>query len=451
MTYSPLIMRKDVTPRRQTSSYQSTQKKKSPWKQFGLSLLGGVIGGAIMIGGYVAYTDYINPTVNSRSSQQVTEPVENGKTKIANVKMDVNTDVTKAVKKMENAVVSVTTLQKQNSQLSELEQFFGQIQGGNNSEKVDEGDLTESGEGSGVIYRKEGNKAYVVTNNHVVQGADAVKIMLNDGESVSAKIIGTDAYSDLAVLEIDSKHVTTVAEFANSNDVKVGEPALAMGSPLGSTFANSVSQGIVSAKDRMISNKTEDGQTININAIQTDAAINPGNSGGALVNLAGQVIGINSSKIAATGTGISTEGMGFAIPSNDVVSIINQLEKDGKVIRPMLGVTMIDLTNVSLEEQSSVLKIDPDKITGGVVIGSVEKGSPAEKAGLKKFAVMTAIDGEPVTTVTDVQTHLYNKKVGDTMKIEYYYNGKKQTTTVKLDQDTSKLEKQLNEAQNSQP
>ncbi|MGO2082928.1 S1C family serine protease [Vagococcus sp.] len=445
------MMRKDVTPRRQTSSYQSTQKKKSPWKQFGLSLLGGVIGGAIMIGGYVAYTDYINPTVNSRSSQQVTEPVENGKTKIANVKMDVNTDVTKAVKKMENAVVSVTTLQKQNSQLSELEQFFGQIQGGNNSEKVDEGDLTESGEGSGVIYRKEGNKAYVVTNNHVVQGADAVKIMLNDGESVSAKIIGTDAYSDLAVLEIDSKHVTTVAEFANSNDVKVGEPALAMGSPLGSTFANSVSQGIVSAKDRMISNKTEDGQTININAIQTDAAINPGNSGGALVNLAGQVIGINSSKIAATGTGISTEGMGFAIPSNDVVSIINQLEKDGKVIRPMLGVTMIDLTNVSLEEQSSVLKIDPDKITGGVVIGSVEKGSPAEKAGLKKFAVMTAIDGEPVTTVTDVQTHLYNKKVGDTMKIEYYYNGKKQTTTVKLDQDTSKLEKQLNEAQNSQP
>lgn len=447
-------MRKDVTPNRPNKSetYKTVKpaKQSNPMKKFGLSLLGGVLGGALVVGGYVTYDNLTSPTSN-QPTQSVTQPVKDGKTKVANVKMDVNTDVTKAVEKMDNAVVSVTTLQKKNSQLSQLEQFFGQSKEGASDSSKDE--LQEAGEGSGVIYRKEGNKAYVVTNNHVVQGADAVKIMFNNGENVSAKIVGTDAYSDLAVLEIDSKEVTTVAEFADSNAVKVGEPALAMGSPLGSTFANSVSQGIVSAKDRMITNKNEDNQTININAIQTDAAINPGNSGGALVNLSGQVIGINSSKIAATGNGVSAEGMGFAIPSNDVVNIINQLEKDGKVIRPMLGITMLDLSSVSIEDQTNVLKIDPEKIHGGVVVGSVEKGSPAEKAGINKFSVITKIEGKDIQNVTDLQTQLYNKKVGDKMEIEYYQDGKKKDTTVKLDKDTSQLEKQLKQNQNndSQP
>ncbi|AQP54774.1 serine protease [Vagococcus penaei] len=418
-------------------------------KRFGVSLAGGVLGGALVVGGAVAYDQTTNNTsTNTATIEQSNQLKQSNsdKTQVTNVKSNISTDVTKAVEKMENSVVSITTLQKKNNRMSDLEQFFGQAAGEDDNAN---GELAEAGEGSGVIYRKDGNKAFVVTNNHVVAGADAVEVLLNSGEKVSAKIVGTDAYSDLAVLEISSKEVKSVAEFANSNDVKVGEPALAMGSPLGSTFANSVSQGIVSAKDRMIMNKTEDGQPININAIQTDAAINPGNSGGPLVNLSGQVIGINSSKIAQAATGVSAEGMGFAIPSNDVVAIINQLEKDGKVIRPMLGITMVDLGYVSAEERESVLKLTDKDINGGVVVGSVVDGSPAAKAGLKKFAVITQVDGQDLDNRSELQAKLYSKNIGDSMKLTYYYNGKKETTTVKLDQDSSNLEKQAAESQNS--
>lgn len=212
----------------------------------------------------------------------------------------------------------------------------------------------------------------------------------------------------MAVLEIPSEHVTAVAEFADSDKVKVGQTALAMGSPLGSSFSNSVSQGIVSAKDRMISNQTDDGQLINSNAIQTDAAINPGNSGGALVNINGQVIGINSSKIAQAASGVSAEGMGFAIPSNDVVKIINQLEQGKAVVRPMLGVSMIDLTAISSEERASVLGLKGNEVENGVIVGSVEKDSPAEKAGIKKYDVITALDGQAISSRSELQA-VYTK------------------------------------------
>lgn len=427
-------MRKDVTPRSNKTNrttIQPNKQNKGGFKRFFTSLVAGALGGLLVVGGYTIATKDATSIV---TPTQQSAPADTNTTKVSNVKMDVNTDVTKAVTKMENAVVSVTTLKKQQSQLSDLERIFGQAEGSKN-----DGELQETGEGSGVIYRKDGDKAYIVTNNHVVANADAVNVMLNGGEKTEAKIIGTDVYSDLAVLEIPSKNVTTVAEFANSDEVKVGEPALAMGSPLGSTFANSVSQGIVSAKDRMISNQSEDGQVINSNAIQTDAAINPGNSGGALVNSAGQVIGINSSKIASAATGVSAEGMGFAIPSNDVVSIINQLEKNKKVVRPMLGVSMINLSLVTAEEQESVLKLKPGEITEGVVVGSVEKGSPAEKAGIKKYDVITELDGKKVSNSSELQSILYRKTLGDSLPVTFYQNGKKQTTDVTLDQDSSKL------------
>ncbi|RST99175.1 serine protease [Vagococcus vulneris] len=408
-------------------------------KRFGISLAGGILGGALVVGGFVTYNKVDNPTTNSATSTEL-KTTNTNKGKVTNVStQNISTDVTTAVDKMQNAVVSIETLQKQQkSQLSDLEQFFGTA----DDSKNNDGDLKEAAEGSGVIYRKDGNKAYVVTNNHVVENADAVEILLNGGDKVTAKIIGTDVYSDLAVLEIPSEKVKAIAEFANSDDIKVGEPALAMGSPLGSTFANSVSQGIISAKDRVITNTTEDGQPININALQTDAAINPGNSGGPLVNLSGQVIGINSSKIAQAASGVATEGLGFAIPSNNVVSIINQLEKNGKVIRPMLGATMIDLAYVSAADRQDVLKLKDKGLTGGVVLGSVIKGSPAEKAGLKKFVVITKVDDKNVETRSELQSILYSKKVGDSMKLTYYYNGKEESTTVKLDQDSSQLDKE---------
>ncbi|MBO0475468.1 trypsin-like peptidase domain-containing protein [Vagococcus sp. DIV0080] len=446
-------MRKDVTPHqpgRQTEEKKSdfirnTKSNDSYIKRFGVSLLGGALGGMLILGGYTLIDNNSN---NSSNNQQATQKVEDtGKTKVQNTKVDAKTDVTEAVNKMENAVVSVTTLQKQASQLSELERIFGPAGG----KSEDTGELKEASEGSGVIYRKDGNKAYIVTNNHVVAGADAVNILFNDGTKTEAKIIGTDTYSDLAVLEISSEHVQAVAEFANSDDIKVGETALAMGSPLGSTFSNSVSQGIVSAKDRMISNQTDDGQLINSKAIQTDAAINPGNSGGALVNTSGQVIGINSSKIAQAASGVSAEGMGFAIPSNEVVKIINQLEQGKDVVRPMLGVTMIDLNMISAQEKAEVLKLKDDKVSSGVILGSVEKDSPAEKGGLKKYDVITQFDGKDVSTSADLQNILYQKNIGDKVDVTYYREGHQKSTTITLDQDSSKLlekqQKQKEEAQ----
>lgn len=446
-------MRKDVTPHqpgRQTEEKKSdfirnTKSNDSYIKRFGVSLLGGALGGMLILGGYTLIDNNSN---NSSNNQQATQKVEDtGKTKVQNTKVDAKTDVTEAVNKMENAVVSVTTLQKQASQLSELERIFGPAGG----KSEDTGELKEASEGSGVIYRKDGNKAYIVTNNHVVAGADAVNILFNDGTKTEAKIIGTDTYSDLAVLEISSEHVQAVAEFANSDDIKVGETALAMGSPLGSTFSNSVSQGIVSAKDRMISNQTDDGQIINSKAIQTDAAINPGNSGGALVNTSGQVIGINSSKIAQAASGVSAEGMGFAIPSNEVVKIINQLEQGKDVVRPMLGVTMIDLNMISAQEKADVLKLKDDKVSSGVILGSVEKDSPAEKGGLKKYDVITQFDGKDVSTSADLQNILYQKNIGDKVDVTYYREGHQKSATITLDQDSSKLlekqQKQKEEAQ----
>lgn len=433
---TPNTMRKDVTPRSKRSNQEKIiqpKKSGSAFARITTSLIAGALGGMLVIGGY----GYINKdnaiTSPTEKTEQNTKSISEGKNTVSQMKVDVQTDTTKAVEKVKDAVVSVTTLRKQQSQLSDLERIFGPS---NNEEK--DGELQEAGEGSGVIYRKDGDKAYIVTNNHVVAGADAVSIMISNGERVDAKIVGTDVYSDLAVLEIPSKNVTTVAEFADSDDIKVGEPALAIGSPLGSTFANSVSQGIVSAKDRMISNKTEDGQTINSNAIQTDAAINPGNSGGALVNTGGQVIGINSSKIAQAAMGVSAEGMGFAIPSNDVVSIINQLETSGNVIRPMLGISMINLNMVSAEEKESVLGIK-DADLDGVVVGTVEKGSPAANAGIEKYDVITHLDDKKVTSNSELQAILYNKKIGDSLSVTLYQQGKKKKVDVLLDQDSSKL------------
>ncbi|HAV0196067.1 TPA: trypsin-like serine protease, partial [Enterococcus faecium] len=193
------------------------------------------------------------------------------------------------------------------------------------SSSSDDSNLEAYSEGSGVIYKKDGNTAYVVTNNHVVDGQQGLEVLMKDGTKVKAELVGTDAYSDLAVLKINSDKVETVASFGDSSALKVGEPAIAIGSPLGSEYANSVTSGIISSLNRQVTSTNESNETVNINAIQTDAAINPGNSGGPLVNIEGQVIGINSSKIASTSestSNVSVEGMGFAIPSNDVVNII---------------------------------------------------------------------------------------------------------------------------------
>ena len=358
------------------------------------------------------------------SQKQNTSPTNT--TTVSKTAVKNENSTTQAVDKVKDAVVSVITYSA-NSQNS----LFG-------STETDTDTNTEqvSSEGSGVIYKKEGNFAYLVTNTHVINGAKKVDIRLADGTKVPGEIVGSDTYSDIAVVKIAADKVTTVAEFGDSDQLTVGETAIAIGSPLGSEYANTVTQGIVSSLNRNVSLKSEDGQAISTKAIQTDTAINPGNSGGPLINIQGQVIGITSSKIATNG-GTSVEGLGFAIPSNDAINIINQLEKNGKVTRPALGIQMVNLSNLSSTDLQR-LNV-PSSVTAGVVVRSVITSMPAN-GHLQQYDVITKVDDKAISSTTELQSALYSHSIGDSMTITYYRNGKEETTTIKLDKSTSDLE-----------
>ena len=358
------------------------------------------------------------------SQKQNTSPTNT--TTVSKTAVKNENSTTQAVDKVKDAVVSVITYSA-NSQNS----LFG-------SAETDTDTNTEqvSSEGSGVIYKKEGNFAYLVTNTHVISGAKKVDIRLADGTKVPGEIVGSDTYSDIAVVKITADKVTTVAEFGDSDQLTVGETAIAIGSPLGSEYANTVTQGIVSSLNRNVSLKSEDGQAISTKAIQTDTAINPGNSGGPLINIQGQVIGITSSKIATNG-GTSVEGLGFAIPSNDAINIINQLEKNGKVTRPALGIQMVNLSNLSSTDLQR-LNV-PSSVTAGVVVRSVQTSMPAN-GHLQQYDVITKVDDKAISSTTELQSALYSHSIGDSMTITYYRNGKEETTTIKLDKSTSDLE-----------
>ena len=379
----------------------------------------GFLGG---IGGYYFASSTLTQG-NSTSNQANT-------TSVSNVQYSNDTSTTQAVEKVQDAVVSVINYQTQSS--NSLSSIFGNI------ESSDE--LAVAGEGSGVIYKKDGDTAYIVTNNHVISGAEKIDILLASGEKLSGELVGADTYSDIAVIKIAADKVTTIAEFANSDTIKVGETAIAIGSPLGSVYANTVTQGIISSLSRTVTSQTEDGQTISINAIQTDAAINPGNSGGPLINIQGQVIGVNSSKITSSSvssSGVAVEGMGFAIPSNDAVQIINQLETNGKVTRPALGVQMVNLTDLSTSQLEKAGLANTD-LTSGVLIVSTQSGLPAD-GKFEPYDVIIEIDGETIENKSDLQSELYKHQIGDTITVTYYRNNKKMTVDIKLTHSTDDL------------
>ena len=396
-------------------------KKK---RAFRSGFVGGVTGGllAVIIGfGAMSATGTLNQLTGVKSTATSTTTVKTSPTALSNKGTG---DVSDVVANVKNAVVSV--INKQSINQNSLFGSHGQSRRQN--QKTEDSDLTTASEGSGVIYKVENGYAYIVTNNHVISGSQELEVLMADGTREKAELIGADKWTDLAVLKIKADKVTTVAEFANSDEVKAGQTAIAIGSPLGTEFATSVTQGIVSAKDRSVPTDVDgDGkQDWVVTAIQTDAAINPGNSGGALVNAAGQVIGINSMKISKS----SVEGIGFAIPSNEVVSIINQLEKSGKVIRPVLGISMVDLTSVSSQGRQQ-LALSND-VKEGVVVADVQDDSSASKGGLKQYDVITEIDGKPITGVQTLRKALYSKTVGSSMEVTYYRNGQKQTATIQL-------------------
>lgn len=398
-----------------------TPKKNNGFKS---AISGGLIGGlivALLGGGYLYATEDLD--IGKTPTQESGVVDSNGKVTTTDVTVNVTSEVTDAVKKVENSVVSVINMKEQN--LEGFEGVFG-------SETIDsskESNLQTVGEGSGVIYKIDGDTAYIVTNNHVIENSDAIEILLKEGTKVKAKVIGTDVWTDLAVLSIPADEVTKAATFGNSDSLLVGEPAIAIGSPLGTNFASSVTQGIISAKNRTVDTDINGDNVVDweMTAIQTDAAINPGNSGGALINIAGQVIGINSMKISTD----TVEGMGFAIPSNDVVDIINQLEKEGTVVRPVLGISLLDISQISEQQQESVLKL-PKDIVAGVVVGQVQPGSAAEKAGLQKYDVIVKFNGEKVKNTISLRKGIYKSELSKEVEIEYYRNGKLEKTTVTM-------------------
>ena len=361
------------------------------------------------------------------SQKQGSQATNNNSGTVTQTSYKNENSTTQAVNKVKDAVVSIITYSSNSRQSSVF----------NADEANSDSDNQQiASEGSGVIYKKNDKDAYLVTNTHVINGASKVDIRLADGTKVPGEIVGSDTFSDIAVVKISSEKVTTVAEFGDSSQLSVGETAIAIGSPLGSEYANTVTQGIISSLNRNVSLKSEDGQAISTKAIQTDTAINPGNSGGPLINIQGQVIGITSSKIASNG-GTSVEGLGFAIPSNDAQNIIKQLESNGKVTRPALGIQMVNLSNVGA---SDLRKLNiPSGLTSGVVVRSVQNNMPAN-GHLQKYDVITKVDDKEIASSTDLQHALYNHAIGDTIKITYYRNGKEETTSIKLDKNSGDLE-----------
>ena len=274
--------------------------------------------------------------------------------------------------------------------------------------------VESTGVGSGVIFKADG---YIVTNNHVIEGAKELIVSLADGRTVNGELVGADEMTDIAVVKVDAKDLPT-ATFGDSDEVVVGEPAIAIGNPMGLEFQGSVTVGVISALNRTLELSDR-----RVKLFQTDAAISPGNSGGALVNADGEIIAINSAKLAADGV----EGMGFAIPINTVQTIINELLEKGYVARPYLGVTIFDKPTAA--RYGYQLTIDR-----GVYVYQVRLDSPAGRAGLSRGDVILSIDGKDVNSVGDVRNEVAAHKVGDKVKLKYERDGSEHEVELTLEE-----------------
>lgn len=284
------------------------------------------------------------------------------------------------------------------------------------------------GTGSGFVYEVKDNNVLIITNNHVVSEASEVMIRFANGQEKEAEIVGTDLYSDLAVLRTVVDFAIEPLKIGDSSEVKIGEVAIAIGNPLGLEFQGSTTKGIISGKDRILGVDLDgDGiQDWDMTLLQTDAAINPGNSGGPLINGAGEVIGINSLKIIQS----QVEGFGFAIPVNEMVPIVEQLKNHGSVKRPMLGITARAVNELSYYERSRYgVALD---VSNGLLIIQVIEGSAAHKAGLQTGDILVSFDGVSIQSFKDFRKHLYSKQINDAVEIEYSRNGSVVKTTIRL-------------------
>lgn len=357
--------------------------QKNIWKKSANVLICGILGAAILLTG--CGDSKTNAAVHDKPAAKAEQQLSATR----------NTPIVAAAKKVGPAVVGITNK-------AYVRDIFNRVQ------------LTERGTGSGVIYDKAG---YIATNNHVVEGANEIIVSLPDGRTVKGKVLGADAVTDLAVVKIEADNLP-VAKFGDSDTLQVGEPAIAIGNPLGLEFRGSVTAGVISALNRSI----ELGER-KFSLIQTDAAINPGNSGGALVNADGEVVGINSAKIVVSGV----EGIGFAIPVNTAKPILDELASRGRVARPYLGASLMDK---DVAERYG-FEID---LHGGIFLVKVVQGSPADKAGIRPGDIILRFNGAKVATAMDLRSKIDACKVGDRVEVVILHNGMQETKTLVLEE-----------------
>jgi serine protease Do len=382
-------------------------------------LIGAIIGGLLVLSFIPALIErgilHIPPTPSTEVPNEQGTPRENqesvGPKQTVNV--DVSTAISQVVEDVEDAVVGVVNLQK-------AEDFWSR-----------RSTVIQNGTGSGVIFNVRGNTVYIITNYHVIEDATQVEVVLANGERVEAQVKGEDPLTDLAVLAISKPDMEIPAiSFGNSDNLKPGEPAIAIGNPLGLEYSRTVTVGVISSTDRSIPQDIDgDGSTDwEMDVLQTDAAINPGNSGGALINIAGQLIGINSAKISEVGI----EGMGFAIPINEAKPIIDDLLRYGVVRRPYIGIGPKDLQEIDVYHWTKTLNL-PENIHAGVVVIEVSPGSPADRGGLKELDVIVKLDDEEIRSSTELRQHLYKrKKIGENIKVTFYRDGELHEVTFPL-------------------
>ena len=377
------------------------------------SLLSAIMGGAISIGGYhflvkENISEHSHPII-SESSQGISSNFQ----RVANFNFDENSFIN-ASNKTVNSVVHVKNMTISPEITSIFDLFSGNTpQPGNGKERL-------AGTGSGVIISPDG---YIVTNNHVISGASSVQVTLNNNQTYKAEIIGSDSSSDIALLKIKAPEKLPYLTFADSDNTQIGEWVLAVGNPFNLT--STVTAGIISAKARNLGNQYN-GKVESY--IQTDAAVNSGNSGGALVNLNGDLIGINTA-IASANTGTFV-GYSFAVPSNIAKKVVEDLIEYGNVQRGVLGITGTELNSETAEKLKT-------KQTEGFYIDSVDEESGAEKAGIKKGDIITQMDNLKIRTFSDLSGHINTKRPNDTVKVTILRDGKNKDVTVTLQKNSS--------------
>ena len=282
--------------------------------------------------------------------------------------------------------------------------------------------------GSGFVYKTDDKYGYVLTNHHVISGATKIVLIRSDDKEIEGTVLGSDEYLDLAVVRINKSDVIDTAKIGTSEKSKLGDTVFTIGSPLGYEYRGTVTDGILSGKDRLVTVSLSGSNTNDwvMKVLQTNAAVNPGNSGGPLVNTTGEVIGVISLKLVQT----EVENMGFAIPIEYAMSHIDSLESGKAIVRPMLGISMLNVNDTYALYRSGIMI--KDDIKAGVVVVEIAKDSGASKSDLQKGDVVTKINNEKVDNMAYLRYELYKYNVGDKITITYLRDGKEKTTTIQL-------------------